>query len=329
MEPTDTDLARQAACGNTDALEQLLVRRRAALFAIARHELSHYEDAGDAVAETMVRVCECVHTLRNPERFAAWMGAIVRREARRIGGRDRKNVERAAALPPPTAPDESRLADLRLDVRRALLTLPATHARVLTLFYWHGASVAEIAQAVNRPAGTVKWMLSRGRERLAGNLKGYQTMSDYRAVLVAPNVDDDKRTAWADALRQAGWNDVAVVADAEEALLPEKPDERGNAPFYKTGQQVVVIHERIGQASAFELLPFLLSARQQSPFSIFLLLEAGRSEDALNVAAMSAYVSGVDFLLTEPFDAAELTRYARKLREIAAEARLQGLAKEG
>ncbi|MBC8140651.1 MAG: RNA polymerase sigma factor [Armatimonadetes bacterium] len=309
----EKQLARRAADGDQNALALLIARHRQTLFAAAYSETRRYDDAADAVCEAIVRACVRANSLRTPETFAAWLCTIVRNEARRITRRRETRRELFGETPDAVADpgDAPMTTHLRMDVERALTTLPEDYARTLSLFYRHGNTVREIADLLNRPEGTVKWMLARGRAQLLPHLKGYEPMEEtkYRAVMVAPNVEPTRRNEWRNALLQGGWTDVEIIADAERTL------NGGDSAFYRTGQQLVVVHEKIGDASAFELLPFLLNARSNGDFAIFILLAPGRSEASLNVAAMSAYMSGVDYLLVDTLTSDEFAGYAAKLRE--------------
>jgi RNA polymerase sigma-70 factor (ECF subfamily) len=54
-----------------------------------------------------------------------------------------------------------------LSVADAVRRLPRAQAQVVLLFYYSDLPLAEVAAAVRRPEGTVKWLLAQARERLA------------------------------------------------------------------------------------------------------------------------------------------------------------------
>src|SRR5207253_9452419 len=70
MEPEreEYELALRARDGDRDALAELVERTRVRLFALAYAELRHYDDAHDAVASALLRICRHVGELRKPER---------------------------------------------------------------------------------------------------------------------------------------------------------------------------------------------------------------------------------------------------------------------
>lgn len=67
-----------------EALDALVERHRHRLFALAYARLRHCEDAQDAVATALLRICQHVGQLRQPGQMASWMFSVVRNEAIRL-----------------------------------------------------------------------------------------------------------------------------------------------------------------------------------------------------------------------------------------------------
>jgi RNA polymerase sigma-70 factor (ECF subfamily) len=185
------ELARRARDGDLEALAELVRRERSQLFAVAYAELRHYDDAQDAVASALLRICRHVGELREPQHARAWMRTIVRNEARqslrrslpasRVVSPEQLSEEQQARLDPWSAALSKNLAPttapdatvLRLDLLRALRQLPWDEARVLILFYLACLPIREIAELMGHPEGTIKSWLHRGRRRLATELADY------------------------------------------------------------------------------------------------------------------------------------------------------------
>lgn len=79
-EHQEYELALRARDGDREALAELVERTRVRLFALAYAELRHYDDAHDAVAGALLRICRHVGELWQPEpvtcpksRCRAWM----------------------------------------------------------------------------------------------------------------------------------------------------------------------------------------------------------------------------------------------------------------
>lgn len=58
-----------------------------------------------------------------------------------------------------------------LSVADAIARLPRGQREVVLLFYYADLPLADVAAAVHRPEGTVKWLLAQARERLALTLE--------------------------------------------------------------------------------------------------------------------------------------------------------------
>lgn len=309
-------LAQKATKGDRDAMGRLVDRYRASLFRTAFYELSRYEDAQDAVAESIVRACRFIGRLKNPDQFAPWIHAIVRNEARRIRARMLRREYQTAHLSPATAQGKA-LDELRGNVRQAIADLPTDQAYALQAFYLEGATVKEISQILARPEGTVKWMLSRGRGRLTELLKEFKPMTDEivpRAVLVTPNFEPSYQIELSTALKRGGWGDVRIVSDPTEFVRYLTPGQDAlPVPELVRQGDFIVLSERVGNITAWELMPFLHTLRKRVECPIMLILEDGRTREEANVAAWSAYVSGMDLLLTRPLSLDEFTSFVKRV----------------
>ena len=123
--------------------------------------LGDAEAAADIAQDVAITAVRRAGSLRDPAALDAWLHRIaVRaalREARRAGRR--RAAERAGHDPPPPAPDDDLAGSLAL-----LDGLPARQRAALTLRYVHDLPDAAIARALRCRTGTVRSLLSRGRE---------------------------------------------------------------------------------------------------------------------------------------------------------------------
>ncbi len=69
-------------------------------------------------------------------------------------------------MDPPSATSGNHTADIRLDIAEALDQLPEEERTLLVLRYFEQLSYDEIAQAIDKPAGTVASGLNRARKLL-------------------------------------------------------------------------------------------------------------------------------------------------------------------
>lgn len=149
--------------------------RRMALVRVER------PDAADEVlAEVWLAIARGLSRLEDPACFPRWAFRIVERRSvdwiRRTGIERRREVvalNAAAELAPaPIAdPTANEPRDEVLALRGAVARLPAESRNLLHLFYELGRSVAEIAEILGIPTGTVKSRLFSIREILKHQLK--------------------------------------------------------------------------------------------------------------------------------------------------------------
>ncbi|MEU2432724.1 MULTISPECIES: sigma-70 family RNA polymerase sigma factor [unclassified Streptomyces] len=133
--------------------------------------------AEDLLQETLLRAWQHPEAFEGPyESMRPWLFTVARRlaiDARR--SRLARPTEIAdgilAATPDPA--DATDRAVAALDVRAAVRSLSPEHRAVLEEIYFQGRSVAEAAQALGIPAGTVKSRSYHALRRLARSLPGY------------------------------------------------------------------------------------------------------------------------------------------------------------
>jgi len=143
-----------------DAISELWRAHGAALMRFAlKLTLGDRQRAEDIVQETLVRAW------RHPEVVAAgpaairpWLFTVTRHVAIDMW-RGRSRVEEVMDGQPTDRADPTEhieQAVTALDVRAALAQLTPEHRQVIVAMYYHGRSVAEIAQELGIPTGTVK-----------------------------------------------------------------------------------------------------------------------------------------------------------------------------
>jgi RNA polymerase sigma factor (sigma-70 family) len=72
------DLARRAAAGDRDALEQLLLEVQEVAWRFSKTVCGHTEDAEDAMQEALVQTFRFIARLRDPDAFRPWLYRMVR-----------------------------------------------------------------------------------------------------------------------------------------------------------------------------------------------------------------------------------------------------------
>lgn len=157
------DLVERAKSGDHDAFAALAAAAIARLDAAARLILRDRDAAKDAVQETLVRAWRDLPTLREPERFDAWLHRLLVRatidEARRLS-RHRFDIE-LIDLDAASVPDGvSSVAD-RDQLERGFSRLAPEQRALLVLHHYLDLPLPEVATALGIPLGTAKSRLHR------------------------------------------------------------------------------------------------------------------------------------------------------------------------
>jgi RNA polymerase sigma-70 factor (ECF subfamily) len=162
-----TELVDLARRGDREAFSVLAGGAVDRLYAIARLILRDAELAEDATQEALVRAWRDLPTLRDVERFDAWLYRLIVRASADVGRRRRRSrAELTILADEPSEPDRtSELAD-RDQLERGLRRLSDAQQTILVLHFYVGLSPSEAADALDSPHGTAKSRLYYAIEAL-------------------------------------------------------------------------------------------------------------------------------------------------------------------
>lgn len=129
--------------------------------------LSDREKAEDVCQDVFVRLMT-TYPLLQPGREKSWLLKVALNRCRDLW---RGAWLKRVILGGPTfelipAPDEFSRRDDQQAMMAAINQLPATFKEVILLHYYQGMNIAEIAQMLELPEGTISSRLSRGRKKL-------------------------------------------------------------------------------------------------------------------------------------------------------------------
>ncbi len=170
---TDTDAADAllAAGGDAVAFERLYHRHAARIHSLAKRMIGT-DEADDVTQDVFIRAWRKIGLFRGDSRFGTWLyrlavNVILGRREAVAKHRDRHDTADIADLP--VAGRRERV-DLRMDVDRALETLPRGARQVFVLHDVEGYTHEEIAELLDVTAGTSKSQLHRARMTLRQHL---------------------------------------------------------------------------------------------------------------------------------------------------------------
>jgi RNA polymerase sigma-70 factor (ECF subfamily) len=168
----DRALVEALLAGDPRAPRWLVERFQNDIFALCYRMMNHRQDAEDVAQETFLRALRGITGFDAARPVRPWLLGIAANRCRTaLAKRGRRPGLSDSAedcvdhRPSPTDPD-----DLAAELARALDRLRPEYRTVFTLFHEQNLPYEEIAQAVERPIGTVKTWLHRARAELAGHL---------------------------------------------------------------------------------------------------------------------------------------------------------------
>jgi RNA polymerase sigma-70 factor (ECF subfamily) len=175
----DTHLLAAAQAGNPAAMNALLTDLRPNIRRYARYQCARATAIDDVVQETLIIVNRRVGSLKNPAALGAWLARIVTRlcllPALQLLRAAQSLTDIDNSIDFSTRSKES----LRLDVARAIESLPADYREVILLRDFEELTIAEMAGRTNLSNAAVKSRLHRARALIREYLvTGGHTSSD-------------------------------------------------------------------------------------------------------------------------------------------------------
>lgn len=171
----DALLAVRCQLGERAAFDDLIRRWAMPLRRYVGRVAGNADAADELVQDIWVHVLQGIGRLKDPARLRAWLFGIAHR---RLMDRMRASYGAPAiadteldALHDGGAPDSDRDLAAR-ELERGLQRLPPSEREVLSLFYLDELPLAEVAQVLAIPVGTVKSRLFRARNLLRQQLLG-------------------------------------------------------------------------------------------------------------------------------------------------------------
>ena len=157
------ELVERAQRGDHDAFATLAGATIGRLDGAARLILRDPERAKDAVQDAFVRAWRDLPTLRDPDRFDAWIHRITVRSCLELLRRRRRRVIEVELTPSADVPvgDIGAFVVDRDQVERALRRLDPDWRALVVVHYFLGLPVPEAAAALGIPLGTAKSRLHR------------------------------------------------------------------------------------------------------------------------------------------------------------------------
>ena len=171
-EDSERQLIDRAQAGDAIAFERLAEQHAARLWRCALAFCRDGHWAEDLAQETLVEAWRSLARFDSRCKFSTWLYGILRHQF--LKGRRNQNAARPAApdaldQEPCTSRTPSSCAEASEDasrIRQAVASLPEVHRLVVELRFFTGATLDEMAAALDCPLGTVKSRLHHALEKL-------------------------------------------------------------------------------------------------------------------------------------------------------------------
>ena len=152
------DLVVQAQNGDRDAFAALVQMTSDRMYALAARILRDNDLAEDALQGALITVWRQLPTLRDPDRFEAWVRRVLVHQCYAEARRRRQWAANVRVLPVdgPAAPDALISIDDRDALDRAFRRLTIEQRAVFVLHHHLGLALTEIADTLGIPAGTAR-----------------------------------------------------------------------------------------------------------------------------------------------------------------------------
>lgn len=177
---SDSQLLARAQGGDQEAFAELFRRHSDPVFRLALSILGQgfAAEAEDVAQEVFIKAHYALASFRGEAEFGSWIYRITFNQAVNLKARARyrrphldDTVLSHAVSAEPGPHSLLETAQRNQSLSECIQTLPEVYQSALRLYYWMGASVAEVAALLGVPENTAKSYLHRARQLLDGMLK--------------------------------------------------------------------------------------------------------------------------------------------------------------
>ena len=184
-----TLLVSEAAAGDPDAMERLLLRAQEVAYRFSLLVCGHAEDAEDVMQDALLKTYQHVSRIEDPAAFRTWLYTTVRnaclmKRRRHVGEpahfesidegrRSEDGTAKPMEVPDAARPADERMMDAWIDrrLRQALHGLPPRYRAIIVMREIDGLSTREVATVTGLSEANVKQRLHRARVMLRRRLE--------------------------------------------------------------------------------------------------------------------------------------------------------------
>ncbi len=171
----DLALVQKFLAGDQRAFHDLMSAHEDRVFSICLRIMRNREHALDATQETFVKVFRRADRFTGESAFSTWLYRVTVNtcydQLRKLKRRHADPLPETNDPADPTVDDQLTAVELRPDLHAALETLPDEFRAAVVLSDLEGLPLADVAEILGVPVGTVKSRVFRGRRLMAAELR--------------------------------------------------------------------------------------------------------------------------------------------------------------
>ncbi len=173
--PDNDELIQKAIDGDKKAFETLYMQSYRYVFFVVRQFVPDDETTYDALQETFIKVYKGINRLRSPKAYYGWITVIAKNTARDFmrTARFENSLSYETEDYSVFLKDDETQNDVSLDVETVLKKLDSEDADLLSLVYYDGMRISQIAKMQGVPATTIYSRFNKAKRNLKAQLNAH------------------------------------------------------------------------------------------------------------------------------------------------------------
>lgn len=173
--PDNDELIQKAIDGDKQAFNELYMQSYRYVFFVVRQYIPDDETTYDVIQETFIKVYKSINRLRSPKAYYGWITIIAKNTARdfRRTARFETSLSYEEEDYSVFLKEDETQKDVALDVEKVLKKLAPEDADLLSLVYYDGMRISQIAKMQGVPATTVYSRFNKAKRNLKAQLNAH------------------------------------------------------------------------------------------------------------------------------------------------------------
>jgi len=168
----DASLVRRCLKGDSQAIQELVQKFQSDVFGLSIRLLHHRQDAEDVAQEVFLRVFRSLKRWDSKRPLKPWiMGIAVNRCRTWLSQRARRPELVEYLQDTASTPKADDSVELAREIQSALADLRLEYQSVFVMYHEQGQPYEDIAEALDKPVGTIKTWLHRARLEVLDRLR--------------------------------------------------------------------------------------------------------------------------------------------------------------